>query len=160
MNATMNYTAEMATYAAGLTFRELSASYKTLLSVWIIDMFAVMLAGAVQPTYRSALEATKFTYGSSHGKAIYRTIDGTVTSLSGQMYMMGIAAGDFEFDHVIQASHPSSSMFPALLCVAAAYHKSGKDFLTAMSVGYEFATRIGYATREDSEKTQGFHASE
>ena len=122
----------------------------------MLDTFAVMLAGTVQPVYQSALEAMTFSHG---GNGTYTTLDGANTSLSGQMYMMGLATGDFEFDHVIEGSHASSSVFPALLCVAAAYHKSGKDLLSAMAIGYEYATRIGYAVGgEDAEEETGFHA--
>jgi len=59
---------------------------------------------------------------------------------------------------VIEASHPSSAMFPALFSVAAAYHKSGKELLSAMAIGYEYATRLGFATGRDSELAKGFHA--
>jgi 2-methylcitrate dehydratase PrpD len=148
----------MANFAANSTFESLPHSFVALLSIFMLDTFAVMLSGIVQPVYRSALEAIEFSHGSSSANATYTTLDGTNTSLSGQMYMMGLAAGDFEFDHVIEASHPSSSMFPALLCVAAAFHRSGKELLSAMAIGYEFATRIGYATGLDAEEGKGFHA--
>jgi 2-methylcitrate dehydratase PrpD len=149
----------MAQFAANSTFESLPSTFAALLSIFMLDTFAVMLSGTVQPVYQSALEAIKLLHGSSSGRNItYTTLDGTHLSLSGQMYMMRLAAGDFEFDHVIEASHPSSSVFPALLCVAAAYHKSGRDFLSAMAIGYEYSTRIGYATGVDSEEEKGFHA--
>jgi 2-methylcitrate dehydratase PrpD len=42
--------------------------------------------------------------------------------------------------------------------MAATYHKSGKEFLLAMAIGYKYATRIGYATRRSSKYDKGFHA--
>jgi 2-methylcitrate dehydratase PrpD len=149
------YTAEMADFAANFTFESLPSTFVALLSIFTLDTLAVMLAGMVQPVYRSALEATTFLHS---GNGTYTTLDGTHISLSGQMYMMGLTTGDFEFDHVIEGSHPSSSVFPALLCVAAAYHKSGRDLLSAMAIGYEYAARIGYAIGgEDAEEETGFH---
>jgi 2-methylcitrate dehydratase PrpD len=161
MNSTITnvpYTAEIANFAANSTFEALPTSFVALLSIFMLDNFSAMLAGMVQPVYQSALQAVKFSHGSSGGNATYITLDGTETSLAGQMYLFGLATGSFEFDHVIEASHPSSSMFPALLCMAAAYHKSGKEFLSAMAIGYEYATRIGYATGRSSEYDKGFHA--
>ncbi|KFA55980.1 hypothetical protein S40293_04037 [Stachybotrys chartarum IBT 40293] len=148
----------MAEFAANSTFESLPPYFVALLSVFILDTFAVMLSGAVQPVYQSAKKAIEISHGVS-GNSTYATLDGTQTTLSGQMYMMGLAAGAFEFDHVIEGSHPSSSVFPALFCVAAAYGKSGKDLLSAMAVGYEFATRLGYAVGgEDAEEETSFHA--
>jgi 2-methylcitrate dehydratase PrpD len=68
---------------------------------------------------------------------------------------MGIAAGGFEFEHVISNAHPASAMYPALLSVASAYPKTGEEFLVAMAVGYELATRIGAASTTEVE-TEGF----
>jgi 2-methylcitrate dehydratase PrpD len=148
------YTAEMASFAANSTFESLPGNIVGLLSIFMLDTFAVMLAGMVQPVYRSALEAMALSHGVN---GTYTTLDGTNTSLSGRMYMMGLAAGDFELEHVIEASHPASSVFPALLCVAAAHHKSGKDFLSAMAIGYEYAARMGFAVGgEDGEEDTGF----
>jgi 2-methylcitrate dehydratase PrpD len=158
------YTAQMANFAANSTFESLPPSFVLLLSIFMLDTFAVMLSGITQPIYQSALQATKISHGNGSGNVSYTTLDGTETSLSGQMYMMGFAAADFEFEHVVSASHPASGVFPALLCVAASEHKSGKEFLSAMAVGYEFATRIGFATvgfsnsSEVVEKETAFHA--
>jgi 2-methylcitrate dehydratase PrpD len=159
------YTAQMANFAANSTFESLPSSLVVLLSLFILDTFAVMLAGTAQPIYQSALQGIKiFHHGSGSGNSSYLTLDGTETSLSGQMYMMGLAAGNFEFEHVVSASHPASAVFPALLCVAAANHKSGKELLSAMAIGYEYATRIGAATigfsatPEEVEKETAFHA--
>ncbi|KAK5945842.1 hypothetical protein PMZ80_003050 [Knufia obscura] len=158
MNATTaNYTAELASFAANATLSAIPTSFLALLSIYMLDNFAVMLTGSVQPIYRSAVEMVHWTYGNDSSQA-YSAIDGTTTSLSGQMLLMGFAAGDFEYNHIIEAAHPSSTVFPALLSVAAAYHKTGEELLTAMAVGYEFATRIGAATTLEVEYVKGFHA--
>jgi 2-methylcitrate dehydratase PrpD len=158
------YTAQMANFAANSTFESLPSSFVVLLSIFMLDTFAVMLAGTAQPVYQYALRAITISHGSGSDNTSYVTLDGTETSLSGQMYMMGFAAGNFEFEHVVSASHPASAVFPALLCVAASNHKSGKELLSAMAIGYEYATRIGFATvghsnsSEVVEKETAFHA--
>jgi 2-methylcitrate dehydratase PrpD len=148
------YTLELADFAATTRFDSLPATFLALLPVFILDVFASMLAGAVQPVYLSSVEAVKLTYGNNgHATAV----DGTTTSLSGAMFLNGIAGGDFEFEHVTANAHPASAVFPALLTVASRYKKSGKQLLTAMAVGYELATRIGAASTTAVETTRGFH---
>lgn len=93
----------------------------------------------------------------SHGSGDYAAIDGTRTSLSGAAFLHGVAAGNFEFEHVIRTTHPASAMLPALLTVASAHNKSGEDFLVAMAVGYELSTRIGFACTGEVEEVRGFH---
>ncbi|EXJ63613.1 uncharacterized protein A1O5_11374 [Cladophialophora psammophila CBS 110553] len=158
MNTTgVNYTAELASFAANATFSAIPSSFLALLPISILDTFSTMLAGSVQPVYRSAIKAVDITYGTGSTHAAYTALDGTVSSLSGQMFLLGLAAADFEFEHVIQNAHPASAMFPALLCVAAAHHKAGKELLAAMAVGYELATRIGAASTAHVESVRGFH---
>jgi 2-methylcitrate dehydratase PrpD len=158
MNATTtHYTANLAEYAANATFSSIPTGLLTLLSIYMLDNFAVMLTGSFQPIYRSAVETVKWTYGNDTSRA-YTAIDGTSSSLSAQILLMGFAAGDFEYNHIIEGAHPSSTVFPALLGVAAAYHKTGEELLTAMAVGYELATRIAAATTLEVEYVKGFHA--
>ncbi|CAJ2509375.1 Uu.00g144010.m01.CDS01 [Anthostomella pinea] len=159
MNVTTHYTAEMANVAANTTLATLPATFVTLLSVFLLDTFAVMLAGLVQPVYRRAVSTITHTHGTGGpGNHTYAALDGTTTSLSGQLFLASLAAGDFEFEHVIENSHPASAVLPAVLCIAAAHHKGGEEFLTALAIGYEFATRIGYATTLEAETIRGFHA--
>lgn len=152
------YTAELASFAANTTLASIPSSVLTLLPVFILDTFAAMLAGSVQPVYRSAVEGVKLTYGTGVSQnGTYLALDGTATCLSGQMFLLGLAAADFEFEHVVANAHPASAMFPALLAVAAAHHKSGSALLTAMAVGYELAARIGATSTAGVESVRGFH---
>ncbi|KIX95942.1 uncharacterized protein Z520_08197 [Fonsecaea multimorphosa CBS 102226] len=156
-STTVNYTAELANFAANATISAIPSSFLALLPIFILDTFSAMLAGLVQPVYRSAVKVVNITYGPGSTHAAYTAIDGTVSSLSGQMFLMGLAAADFEFEHVINNAHPASAMFPALLSVAAAHHKTGTELFTAMAVGYELATRIGAASTAQVESVRGFH---
>ncbi len=100
-----------------------------------------------------------FTHGAGGVDSTYTALDGTNTSLSGQMLLMGWSAADFEYEHTIEGATSASSVFPALLCVAAAHHKTGEEFLAALAVGYELATRIAAATTLGVEDVLGFHAA-
>ena len=151
------YTAELAAFAANATLAIIPSTLLTLLPFFILDTVSAMLAGVVQPVYQSAVEVVGITYGHGSGEAIHLAIDGTASSLSGAMLLNGIAAGDLEFEHVVSNAHPASAMFPALLSVASAFHKTGEELLVAMAVGYELATRIGAASTTEVETERGFH---
>ncbi|KIW96692.1 uncharacterized protein Z519_02083 [Cladophialophora bantiana CBS 173.52] len=160
MNTTgVNYTRKLASFAANATFSAIPLSFLALLPIFILDTFSAMLVGSVQPVYRSAVKAVEITYGTGSTHAAHTTLDDTVSSLSSQMFLLSLAAVDFEFEHVIQNAHPASAMFPALLCVPAAHYKTGKELLTAIALGYELATRIGAASTAQVESVRGFHNS-
>ena len=123
----------------------------------MLDIFSAMLVGSVQPIYLSAANVVKVFNGNGSESTAITAIDGTKTSLSGAMLLNGVAAGDFEFEHVISGAHPASAVFPALLTMASRYQKSGEELLVAMAVGYEIATRIGAASTGQVESVRGFH---
>ncbi|KAF2168689.1 hypothetical protein M409DRAFT_53322 [Zasmidium cellare ATCC 36951] len=159
------YTARLADFAANLQWSDIPRDFQELLPVFIMDTVSSMilmkgpfqLCGVVQPVYQATTRMVKLTYGYGGNGSAYSAIDGTSTSLSGAAFLNGVAAGCFEFEHVISTTHPASAMFPALLTVAAAYHKSGEELLTAMAVGYELCTRIGFACTKDVEEQRHFH---
>ncbi|KAF2722541.1 2-methylcitrate dehydratase PrpD [Polychaeton citri CBS 116435] len=144
MNTSIPYTAEL-------------AALVSTLSLSVLDASSAMLAGAVQPVFRSAVEMVALTHGGAGSTPVLTAIDGTVFSLSKTMLPNSIACEDFEFEHVIEDAHPALAMVPTLLSIAANHHISGKELLTAMAVGYELATRIGFASTAEVESVRGFH---
>lgn len=156
---TTDFTFELASFAANATFSTLSNSFAALLPVFFLDTFAVMLAGSVQPVYQSTAQAITRTYGHGATGAAYIALDGKNSSLSGQMLLMGLSSSDFEYEHNIEGAQPASAVLPSLLCLAAEHHNTGKEFLAALGVGYELATRIAAATTLQVEEVKGFHAA-
>ncbi|KAH8807150.1 hypothetical protein F5884DRAFT_899597 [Xylogone sp. PMI_703] len=155
--STIPYTAELAAFVANATVTNISSTFLALLPLFILDTSSAIISGLVQPVYRSAVTAVRITYGHSSGEETYITVDGTPSSLSGAILLNGLTAGDFEFEHVISNAHPASAVFPALLTVAAAHHKTGEDFLVAITVGYELAARIKATSTTTIESEKGFH---
>jgi 2-methylcitrate dehydratase PrpD len=80
------------------------------------------------------------------------------TSRSGAALLNGVMVGAFESEHADPVGvHPGGNVFPALLAAAEPERVSGKEFLTAMVVGYEVAVRIGEAATRAVEDERGFH---
>ena len=153
MEETADPTMKLAAFAANFPEDQIPPKLLKLLPVYILDAMAAMLAGCTQPVFQSALSAVSRFYESGTCSSIV----GTSVPLSGAILLDGIAAGNFEFEHVIRNAHPASTIFPALLVLASVNHCSGKDFVAAMAVGYELATRIGAASTSAVESMQGFH---
>ncbi|KAF2158626.1 hypothetical protein M409DRAFT_34837, partial [Zasmidium cellare ATCC 36951] len=143
----------IADFAANLTFDDVPDDVRSVLPIFLLDAFSSMLAGVIQPVFVSAAKAVLQT----HSAGDLPAINNVKTSLSGAMLLNGIACGDFELEHVIANAHPASAVLPALLTVAAQARSSGPEFLTAMAVGYEVATRIGAASGHEVEALRGFH---
>jgi 2-methylcitrate dehydratase PrpD len=65
--------------------------------------------------------------------------------------------GAFESEHFGHNSHPSGTVFPAALAIAEHENLSGRDFLTALTLGYELVCRVGAAQTNAVETERGIH---
>lgn len=146
---------ELAQFAASTTALSISESFIAILPILLLDVVAAVFCGLGSQLYSSSVEAVQFVHG--YGNGSLAAFDGSESSLAGVMYLNGIAAGLFQYEHVIRHAHPASSVFPALFTVAAQQHSAGEDFLTALAVGYEISSRIGLASGKEVEAERGFH---
>ncbi|HEY9228687.1 MAG TPA: MmgE/PrpD family protein [Gemmatimonadaceae bacterium] len=109
----------------------------------VLDWLGSALAGALEPPARMAQqvvaglgtsdEATVFAAGGS--------------SAAGAALANGVASHILELDDVHKGStiHAAAPVIPAALAVAEREHLSGRDFLLAVTLGYDAAFRVGEA---------------
>ena len=138
-----NPTEQLAQFAAGLRFDDLSTSTVTKIEDLLVDWFGSVLAGvSARPvaSVRRFAQAMGPTSGSSE-------IVGAQASSSPLLAAMANAAASHvvEQDDVHNGSvfHPATVVFPPALAVAQALGASGRDFLCACVVGYEVGIRVG-----------------
>jgi 2-methylcitrate dehydratase PrpD len=64
---------------------------------------------------------------------------------SGAAFVNATMANELDLDdgHRLTKGHPSAVIFPAVFAAAEEYNVSGKDFLTALLIGYETGIRAG-----------------
>jgi 2-methylcitrate dehydratase PrpD len=86
----------------------------------------------VASAYHSPREATLFWDG--------RRVSAEGAALANAALMHARTQDDY---HSPSSSHPGSSLMPAAIAVAEIEQRSGKDFLTALILGYEVAGRMG-----------------
>jgi len=138
-----NPTEQLAQFAAGLRFDDLSTSTVTKIEDLLVDWFGSVLAGvSARPvaSVRRFAQAMGPTSGPSE-------IVGAQASSSPLLAAMANAAASHvvEQDDVHNGSvfHPATVVFPPALAVAQALGASGRDFLCACVVGYEVGIRVG-----------------
>jgi 2-methylcitrate dehydratase PrpD len=146
-------TAALADFSANFAGSEIPVALRRLAHTFVTDNLATMLVGAVQPVHRD----TAIGLMQAHGAGATAAIGGAALPLSASVFLDGVAAADFEFEHVTTNTHASSTVFPAIFALAAREKCSGREFLEAMVVGYEVATRIGAACGDAVESQRGFH---
>ncbi|MBI5679939.1 MAG: MmgE/PrpD family protein [Methanobacterium sp.] len=72
----------------------------------------------------------------------------------------GISAHSLDLDdgHRIAQLHPGACVIPAALSLCEAYNKTGKEFISALVVGYEIAISMGILVNPEH-RNKGFHST-
>jgi 2-methylcitrate dehydratase PrpD len=153
MTSAVGVTRQLARFAAEFPAERIPGEVFTVFKALILDTVCVMLAGTRQPVHRMVCNAL----AGALGEGSVGSVGGPKLSLSGAILLDGVAAADFEFEHVMAATHPASAAVPALLALAAERDLDGHALMTATIVAYELGARIGGACGSATEHERGFH---
>lgn len=148
-------TRKLASFAAGLNFDTLPEEVIEGAKELILNQLGAELAASNLPWCKSAYDYSRRM--GSVGKSTVLNY-GLKTNAENAAFVNGTFGHGYEIDdyHLASLSHPGCVIIPAALAVAEQEHKSGKDFLLAVVVGYEVMLRIGSATLS-SALERGFH---
>jgi 2-methylcitrate dehydratase PrpD len=141
---------EIAHYASGLTYENISAKAVVNCKKSLLDGLGVMLAaGTLCEECRSFVDMALASGGKGES-----TVFGHRAKLPA--FMAAFANGslahalDFEDTHDGARVHPNAASIPAALAVAESIGKvSGKALITALVVGCDVTSRMGLALKED-----------
>ncbi|MGL6197385.1 MAG: MmgE/PrpD family protein [Lachnospiraceae bacterium] len=78
--------------------------------------------------------------------------DGSKAGVSNAALANGTLADLLDWEDCSWTGHPSAGAVPAGIAVAEAYHKSGKDYLTALVGGYDIYQRVAMAVQPSPER--------
>ncbi|MGH6662567.1 MAG: MmgE/PrpD family protein [Rhodospirillales bacterium] len=136
--------ARFADYAAGLATVGLSDSVAHAAKRAVVDWFAAMLPGGLQPPATLLIEALADTIGRG-GAVLYPS--GRLTDARTAALINGAAAHTIEFDDIFRDAlyHPGAPVISAALAAAQVRKRDGKALLAAIVAGYEVSNRIGLA---------------
>ena len=139
----MSVSRELAQALSETTYEDLPAQVVVDAHRSILDWLGSALAGSLEPPARmaqrvvarlgDASESTVFAAGRS--------------SAAGAALANGVASHILELDDIHKGStvHAAAPVIPAALAVAEREHATGRDFVLAVTLGYEAALRVGEA---------------
>jgi 2-methylcitrate dehydratase PrpD len=123
----------------------------------VLDTVGVTVAGGREPSFQ--ILAT--TLGDSRADQATILPGGSRTSAAQAAFLNGTAGHALDYDDVIDEikGHPSVVLVSALLALAEAEGKSGRDLLEAYVVGLEVACALAQALPVDAHYAAGWHAT-
>jgi 2-methylcitrate dehydratase PrpD len=133
----------LADFAARTRFEDLPAAVVAEAGRAVLDWLGSAMAGSLEPPARMGQQVVAGLGASSEA-----TVFGAGrSSAAGAALANGISSHILEFDDVHKGStlHPAAPIIPAALAAAERRHAPGREFLLAVTLGYEIALRIGEA---------------
>lgn len=150
----MGATVELARFAAETRFEDLPPRVVERTKIHILDLLSAGHFGTTARWSRIVLDHV-LEQGSKPECSVFGT-DRRV-SLPAAAYANAAAAGALELEHVGHSAHASGTVIPPALATAERDHRSGRDLLLAITLGYEVVSRIGDAQTRAVEDARGFH---
>jgi 2-methylcitrate dehydratase PrpD len=151
-------TVQLARYAAGLRYEDLSPPAVAAARDCIIDTVAACICGAALPWSRIVIDYAERTGPGGTSRILGR---GSAVQAPAAALANGALAHAFELDSLTRpgaGAHPGATVLPPALAVAQQQGGiSGKALIAAFVAGNEVMIRIGRATGHTSE-ARGFHA--
>lgn len=150
-------TRALADRATALCFDDLSRDAVAIARQCIMDWFAVTLDGAEEPAVTLLADTLAIEGGARQASLVGR---GGSVPVSHAALVNGTASHALDYDdvHLSVLGHPTVAVLPALLALAEAHGRNGRDLITAFVAGYETACRVGELVKPSHYK-KGFHAT-
>jgi 2-methylcitrate dehydratase PrpD len=146
----------VARFVAGLDGASLPTPVTAALTLAVMDCLASALAGAREPVSRKVLELAA---GGLDGEAAVvghrrRAAAAQAALVNGTM----AHACDFDDTSEAMCGHPTAPTLPAILALAEARRRSGRDVLAALAAAIEVETKLGRAAAHEVYR-KGWHAT-
>ncbi len=131
---------QMAAFAASLNYERMPADVQRLAHLVLLDTLGCALAGSVTDEVRQIRQAMIDAGGGAGDSNLW----GTAKSASLPLAVLanGAAVHAREIDDFGGCAHSGSVVIPAALGAAARVGASGREFLTAVVIGYDIARRV------------------
>lgn len=139
----MGLSHSLAGFIRGVDYHDLPEEVVEFTKLCILDWLGSAVAGKEKPPVKAITELILEMGGNPQST----TVTGNTTSVAQAAFVNGAASHIVELDDIHKASiiHAATVVIPAALAATEWKEKSGKDFITAVAVGYEVCYRIGEA---------------
>lgn len=139
------YTQILADYLAGIRYEDIPQDVIDRAKMITLHTVGVSLSAAKAKTVREAIEVAKIMGTGEKTATIYG--DGSNVSVTSAAFANGMMADFLDWEDCSWTGHPCAGAVPAGIAVAQAYHKSGKEYLTALVGGFEVYQRVAMAVQ-------------
>lgn len=139
------YTQIIADYLSDLKYENIPEEVIERAKLVTLHTVGAAIAAMKTQAGQNIIDVAK-TLGSG-GKEATIIGDGSIVSLGNAVLASGTLADLLDWEDCSFTGHPSAGAVPTGLAVAEAYHKSGKDYLTALVGGYDVYQRIAMAVQ-------------
>ncbi|MES2564817.1 MAG: MmgE/PrpD family protein [Pseudomonadota bacterium] len=148
----MKATHALANFVADTRYDDLPPSLVTECKIATLDVFAAAFVGSSMPWAQRVVEMVYELGGAAEVSVVNQSWK---TDVSRAALANGAMIGAFECEP-LTGSHASGTVLPAALAISQRDHRSGKDFLLAIALGFEISGRL-QRTAVGLESTRGFH---
>ena len=140
----ISLTAELSEYIAGEKLQQLPESIVERAKVHILDTLGAIVSGSLLKPGKLAIDFARSQGGMLEASVIATDIK---TSAVNAALANGVMAHADETDdtHFPTVTHPGSIVVPSALAIAEKERRSGKEFITAVVLGYDVLCRISKA---------------
>nr|WP_319374209.1 MmgE/PrpD family protein [uncultured Methanobacterium sp.] len=160
-------TRDLAEFIAKTSYPDLPEAVVNQAKLCFLDFLGVSLRGSRSESARIVRNILS-TGGNPHnigedshipGGSSTIICENTTTPLDAAL-ANGVSAHCLDLDdgHRLAQLHPGACVIPAALALAESYHKTGKEFITALVVGYQVAIKTGMILNP-GHRQKGFHST-
>jgi 2-methylcitrate dehydratase PrpD len=147
-------TRQLARFASQTRYEDLPPGLVDKAKIYVLDNLAAGFVGAEQPWAQIVAGLARDLGGNEEASVFNQPQKADVSRAA---WINGTMIGAFEIEHIGHVSHPSGTVFPAVLALAERDHHDGRAVVVAMMLGYEIVCRIGEAQTAAVERERGFH---
>jgi 2-methylcitrate dehydratase PrpD len=156
MEAKLNLTAELSAYITGEQAGKLPAHILARAKTHILDTLGAMISGSALKPGQVAIDFVRAQAGPQQA-----TVAGTNLRTSAILAALANAmtahADETDDAHFPTVTHPGSVILPAALAIAETEHRSGKELIAALVLGYDVMCRVNKALDRESVSNRGLH---
>ena len=151
-NDTVQATRILARFVAETRYDDLPPGLIAECRIAVLDALAAAFVGSTLPWARRVIEMVHELGGAAQVSVVNQSWR---TDVSRAALANGAMIGAFECEP-LTGSHASGTVLPAALAISQRDHRSGKDFLLALALGFELSGRLNRSA-VGLESTRGFH---
>lgn len=144
------YTQILADYLSNLRYEDIPPEVIERAKLVTLHTVGAAISSMRSKSAKDIIEISK-AFGSGERNATILG-EGSQVALHNAVLANGTNADLLDWEDCSWTGHPSAGAVPAGIAMAEAYHKSGKDYLTALVGGYDIYQRVAMAVQPSPER--------